>query len=301
MNEIEKEKNESDTNLKSKENTSDDSAINNKEKIVEEKTEEAVEAIETTQEQVEEAKLPEQTKEEITTELSPLEQVLPEEAASEDVLLEQQPEEKPTEKTSTEEIVSETQLKADETSQDEPLKEKREPHKNWYVIHTYSGYEDKVRGNLLKRIESMGMRDKIFQVLVPTEEEIEFRDSKRRTVRKKIYPGYVLVQMIMSDDSWYVVRNTQGVTGFVGPGVKPLPIQEEEIKQILRIMGLEAPLKIKIALEKGQGIRVRSGPFRDFTGIVDEIYPEKEKVRVLIHIFGRETPVELDFGQIEKL
>ncbi|MCD6310532.1 MAG: transcription termination/antitermination protein NusG [Candidatus Eremiobacteraeota bacterium] len=173
--------------------------------------------------------------------------------------------------------------------------------KQWYVIHTYSGYENKVRDNLLRRIESMGMKDKIFQVLVPTEEEIEFRDGKRRTVQKKIYPGYVLVQMIMTEDSWYVVRNTSGVTGFVGPGVKPIPLPKEEMREILRRMGMEAPVKIKIDLEVGQGVRVIRGPFKDFTGIVEEVNPEREKLRVLISIFGRETPVELDFGHVEKL
>lgn len=187
-----------------------------------------------------------------------------------------------------------------------PLEAPAEPakppaDKKWYIIHTYSGYENKVRANLLRRIESMGMKDKIFQVLVPMEEEIEFRDGKRRTVQKKIYPGYVLIEMVMTDDSWYVVRNTSGVTGFVGPGVKPVPLAGEEVKQILRTMGMEAPVKKKIDIEKKQGVRVTHGPFQDFTGIVEEVNPEKEKIRVLITIFGRETPVELDFGQIEKL
>lgn len=178
---------------------------------------------------------------------------------------------------------------------------KEDTPRKWYVIHTYSGYENKVRANLLRRIESMGMKDKIFQVLVPTEEEIEFKDGKRRTVQKKIYPGYVLVEMIMGDDSWYVVRNTSGVTGFVGPGIKPLPLPDSEVKLILRQMGVEAPVKVKIDLVRGQGVKVTHGPFQDFHGIVEEVNTEREKVKVLISIFGRETPVELDFGQVEKL
>ncbi len=177
----------------------------------------------------------------------------------------------------------------------------RDPNRKWYVIHTYAGYENKVKANLLRRIESMGMRDKIFRVLVPEEEEIEFKDGKRRTVQKKIYPGYVLVEMVMSDDSWYVVRNTSGVTGFVGQGIKPIPLPEEEVKQILRLMKLEAPVKVKLDLDIGQPIRVTHGPFQDFTGVVEEVSPEREKVKVLISIFSRETPVELDFGQVEKL
>lgn len=177
----------------------------------------------------------------------------------------------------------------------------KDPERKWYVIHTYSGYENKVRANLLRRIESMKMKDKIFQILVPTEEEIEFKDGKRKTVQKKIYPGYVLVEMIMRDDSWYVIRNTSGVTGFVGPGVKPIPLPEEEVKVILRHMGLEAPVRVNLDIEIGQGVRITHGPFQDFQGIVEEVNSEREKVVVLITIFGRETPVELEFSQVEKL
>ncbi len=179
--------------------------------------------------------------------------------------------------------------------------QEKDPERKWYVIHTYSGYENKVRANLLRRIESMKMKDKIFQILVPTEEEIEFKDGKRKTVQKKIYPGYVLVEMIMRDDSWYVVRNTSGVTGFVGPGVKPIPLPEEEVKVILRHMGLEAPIRVNLDIEIGQGVRITHGPFQDFHGIVEEVNSEREKVVVLITIFGRETPVELEFSQVEKL
>jgi transcriptional antiterminator NusG len=170
----------------------------------------------------------------------------------------------------------------------------------WFVIHTYSGYENKVRSNLERRVSSMGMQDKIFRILVPTEDEIEIKDGKRRIAKKKVFPGYVLVEMIMNDDSWYVVRNTPGVTGFVGSGTKPLPLQDREVKAILKQLGDETP-KFRITYQKGSAVRINSGPFMDFSGVVDEILPEKEKVRVLVSIFGRETPVELDFAQVEKI
>lgn len=176
----------------------------------------------------------------------------------------------------------------------------RHPGARWYVIHTYSGYENKVRTNLERRVASMGMQGKIFRILVPTEDEIEIKDGKRRIAKKKVFPGYVLVEMIMDDDSWYVVRNTPGVTGFVGSGGKPLPLQDREVKAILRQLGDETP-KFRITYQKGSTVRINSGPFMDFTGVVDEILPEKEKVRVLVSIFGRETPVELDFAQVEKI
>jgi transcription termination/antitermination protein NusG len=173
-------------------------------------------------------------------------------------------------------------------------------NRRWYVIHTYSGYENKVRTNLERRVASMGVTEKIFRILVPTEDEIEIKDGKRRIAKKKVFPGYVLVEMIMDDDSWYVVRNTPGVTGFVGSGTKPLPLQDREVKAILRQLGDETP-KFRITYQKGSAVRINSGPFMDFSGIVDEILPEKEKVRVLVSIFGRETPVELDFAQVEKI
>ena len=172
--------------------------------------------------------------------------------------------------------------------------------RSWFVIHTYSGYENKVRTNLERRVASMMMENKIFRVLVPTEDEIEVKDGKRRIAKKKVFPGYVLVEMIMDDDSWYVVRNTPGVTGFVGSGSKPLPLQDREVKAILKQLGDETP-KFRITYQKGSSVRINSGPFMDFSGIVDEILPEKEKVRVLVSIFGRETPVELDFAQVEKI
>lgn len=170
----------------------------------------------------------------------------------------------------------------------------------WYVIHCYSGYENKVKHNLLQRIETMQMQDQIFAVEVPTEEEIEVKEGKRRTVQRHIFPGYILVQMLMNDDSWYVVRNTPGVTGFVGMGSKPAPLRSEEVQGIMKRMEAEAP-KIKVTFRPGQKVRIIDGPFNDFMGIVDEIDMDKAKVRVLVSFFGRETPVELDFLQVEKM
>ena len=221
-----------------------------------------------------------------------------------------------------------------------PAPKKPDDRKKWYVIHTYSGYENKVKANLERRIHSMNMQDKIFrvlvpmedevefkdgkrkitpkkvfpgyvlvemdmgdkiyQVLVPTEEEIEIKNGKRHPVERKVFPGYVLVEMIMGDDSWYVVRNTPGVTSFVGSGNKPTPLTDGEVRAILRQIKLDAP-KYKVAFTKGEAVRVTDGPFTDLHGVVDEVNPERNKVKVLVSIFGRETPVELDFLQIEKL
>ena len=169
----------------------------------------------------------------------------------------------------------------------------------WFVIHCYSGYENKVRYNLEQRIETMGMKDKIYDVVIPTQEEIEVRDGKRRTVERHVFPGYVLVNMILSEESWYVVRNTPGVTGFVGMGNDPTPLRPEEVQQILRRMEAEAPL-VKVTYKIGERVRIVDGPFNDFRGIVAEIDMEKTKVRVMVNFFGRETPVELDFLQVEK-
>lgn len=171
--------------------------------------------------------------------------------------------------------------------------------KNWYVIHTYSGYENKVKTNLEKRVESMGMQDKIFRVLVPMEEQIEVKNGKPKKTMKKIFPGYVLVEMIVDDDSWYVVRNTPGVTGFVGSGTKPTPLEEKEIKAILKQMGMEEA-KPKIDVETGQNVKIISGPFENFVGKVVAVDHDKGKVKLLVSMFGRETPVELEFSQIEK-
>jgi transcriptional antiterminator NusG len=181
-----------------------------------------------------------------------------------------------------------------------PSADELDTGRRWYVIHTYSGYENKVKTNLEHRITSMDMGDKIYQVLVPTEEEIEIKNGKRHPVERKVFPGYVLVEMIMGDDSWYVVRNTPGVTSFVGSGNKPTPLTDGEVRAILRQIKLDAP-KYKVAFTKGEAVRVTDGPFTDLHGVVDEVNPERNKVKVLVSIFGRETPVELDFLQIEKL
>ncbi len=182
----------------------------------------------------------------------------------------------------------------------------RDPRLKWFVIHTYSGYEAKVKSNLERRIASMNMKDKIFQVLIPTEKEKEIKGGKRREIDRKIFPGYVLVEVKVDEkgelenDAWYVVRNTPGVTGFVGSGARPIPLEDKEVRSLLRQLRDETP-KFRITYQKGSPVRITSGPFQEFTGTVDEIMMEKEKVRVLVSIFGRETPVELDFGQVEKL
>jgi len=173
-----------------------------------------------------------------------------------------------------------------------------EPH--WYVVHAYSGHEEKVRNNLMKRVDSMDMHDRIFEVLVPTEDVIEIKDGQRRHVAKRTFPGYILVNMIMSDESWYVVRNTPGVTSFVGSGNKPVPLQEKEIKSIQKQIKAEAP-KVRVEYQVGENVRVIDGPFSDFHGKVDEINADKGKLKVLVNMFGRETPVELDLLQVERL
>jgi transcription termination/antitermination protein NusG len=169
----------------------------------------------------------------------------------------------------------------------------------WYVIHCYSGYENKVRHNLEQRIETMGMKDRIFDVVIPTQEEIEVKDGKRRTVERHIFPGYVLVNMVLTEESWYVVRNTPGVTGFVGMGNNPTPLRPEEVSQIVKRMEAEAPT-VKVTFKVGERVRIIDGPFNDFRGMVSEIDMERTKVRVMVSFFGRETPVELDFLQVEK-
>jgi transcriptional antiterminator NusG len=170
----------------------------------------------------------------------------------------------------------------------------------WFVIHSYSGYENKVQKNLLHRIESMEMQDKIFQVVVPTEEEVELKDGHRRTIERRVFPGYILVEMVMDEDSWYVVRNTPGVTGFVGFGNKPTPLRPDEVDKILKRMDAEAP-KIKVSFKVGQKVRIVEGPFEDFMGTVDEIDLDRARVKVLVSFFGRETPIELDFLQVERV
>jgi transcription termination/antitermination protein NusG len=176
--------------------------------------------------------------------------------------------------------------------------QKREGQK-WYVIHTYSGYENKVKTNLEHRVTSMDMADKIFRVVVPTEEEVEIKNGQRRTVQRKIFPGYVLVEMVLEDDSWYVVRNTPGVTSFVGSGTTPTPLPESEVQAILKQMREEKP-QVRVTYQKGNRVKIVDGPFAEFMGTIDEVNTEKNKLRVLVSMFGRETPVELDFLQVEK-
>ena len=180
----------------------------------------------------------------------------------------------------------------------EPASEPDDPSA-WFVVHCYSGYENKVRHNLEQRIETMGMKDMIFDVIIPTQEEIEVRDGKRRTVERHIFPGYVLVNMILTEESWYVVRNTPGVTGFVGMGNNPTPLRPEEVSQIVKRMEADAPT-VKVTFKVGERVRIVDGPFNDFRGMVAEIDMERTKVRVMVSFFGRETPVELDFLQVEK-
>ncbi len=175
-----------------------------------------------------------------------------------------------------------------------------EKQKSWFVVHTYSGYEERVKKNLEQRIKFMDSEGEITEIVIPTEDEIEVKSGQKQTVSKKILPGYVLIQMGMSDQSWKIVRNTPGVTGFVGGGDKPVPLTEEEITRILKQMEAEAP-KLKIGFREGESVRVTDGPFLDFIGVVESINSEKGKVKVLLSLFGRSTPVELDFLQVEKL
>ena len=230
-------------------------------------------------------------------------------------------EEKSTELSEEEDAVAEEQAEEvtveapEETPSDEPeetqsspieeeapgllVQEEEDDDRAWYVLHCYSGYENKVRHNLEQRIESMGMKNLIFDVVVPTEEEIEVKDGKRRSVERRVFPGYILVNMIMSEESWYVVRNTPGVTSFVGMGNEPGPLRPEEVSQIVKRMEADAPV-IKVSFRQGDRVRIVDGPFNDFRGTVDEIDVDKAKVRIMVNFFGRETPVELDFLQVEK-
>ena len=180
------------------------------------------------------------------------------------------------------------------------MKQQLPQERNWYVLHTYSGYEDAVAKNLKQRIESLGMEDKIFNVLVPKEKKIKIKDGKRKTTEEKIYPGYVLVEMIVTDDSWYVVRNTPNVTGFVGAGTTPVPVSLQEIENLKNRMGVEEP-QYKIEAKVGDLVKIIDGPFKDFDGKVSETDQERGKVRVLVNMFGRDTPVELDSLQIKKI
>jgi transcriptional antiterminator NusG len=181
-----------------------------------------------------------------------------------------------------------------------PLEGERDPNRRWYVVHCYSGHENKVKHAVLQRIQTMGMQDKIFDVLIPTAEEIEVKEGKQKKIEKRVFPGYILVEMIMDEDSWYVVRNTTGVTGFVGMGTEPTPLSEDEVKHIMRRMESEVPV-VKVNFKVGQRVRIVSGPFNDIIGVVSDIYPDRNKVRVMVSFFGRETPVEVDFLEVEKV
>lgn len=194
-----------------------------------------------------------------------------------------------------------------DTGADDEFEEELRSDSAWYVIHTYSGYENKVKANLEHRIESMDVRDKVFRTIVPTEEEVEIKDGQRRTVAKKLFPGYVMVEMIPIDMNneehkgvWYVVRHTPGVTGFVGAGGQPTPLAPQEVNNILRRMHSRAP-RVRVGFTKGESVRITDGPFADFIGQVDEINLEKGKVKVMVSFFGRETPVELDLLQVQRL
>jgi transcriptional antiterminator NusG len=176
------------------------------------------------------------------------------------------------------------------------MSEKEDNKEQWYVVHTYSGYENKVKANLEKIVENRNLHDWILEIKVPMEEQLEIKNGKRKTVQRKMFPGYVLVKMVMNDDSWYVVRNTRGVTGFVGPGSKPIPLTDEEV----RMMGVE-DIPIQLDAEIGDNVRVTSGPLENFIGIIEEIYPDKQKVKVSVSMFGRDTPIELEYNQIQKI
>jgi len=182
---------------------------------------------------------------------------------------------------------------------EEPEAESDANKPQWYVVHCYSGYENKVKKNLEHRAESMGMTGHIHDVIVPTEEQIELKDGHRRVVERRIYPGYVLVRMIMDEESWYVVRNTPGVTGFVGIGNKPTPLRQDEVDRIMRRMEAEEPVA-QVKVKVGDKVRIVEGSFTDFHGTVDEVYPDKGKARVLVSFFNRETPIEVDLLQIER-
>ena len=179
-------------------------------------------------------------------------------------------------------------------------KQEATKERNWYAIHTYSGYEDNVARSLKQRIESLGFEDRIFNVLVPKEKKIRIKGGKRETIEEKIFPGYVLVEMVVDDASWYVVRNTPNVTGFIGAGTTPTPLSHSEVEMLVKRMGVQEP-KYKVDVAIGDRVKITDGPFKDFDGKVSEVDPEKGRVKVLVTIFGRETPVELDFLQIKKI
>lgn len=198
-------------------------------------------------------------------------------------------------------LSEEESVEAEEEAVEEATDVSDEPDdgRAWYVVHCYSGYENKVRHNLEQRIDTMGMKGFIFDIVVPTEEEIEVKDGKRRSIERRVFPGYILVNMIMTDESWFVVRNTPGVTSFVGMGNEPTPLRPEEVSAIIKRMEADAP-RIKVSFRKGERVRITDGPFNEFRGTVEDIDMERAKVRVMVNFFGRDTPVELDFLQVEK-
>lgn len=252
----------------------------------------------------------EEKAEEATPEVLPDEEIVEPEAVPDDLRVgpmapvspseaeeEEEEEEEGEAPLSLEEMSTSEELLPDPFAGDELFEE--QDQRAWFVIHCYSGSEQKVKHNLEQRIESMGMHDYIFQVVVPTVEEIEIKDGERYNVERCLYPGYILVQMIQTDDSWYVVRNTPGVTGFVGMGNRPVPLRSDQVKGILHRMEAEAP-QIRATFKPGQKVRIIEGPFADFIGVVEDIDEERAQLHVLVSFFGRETPVELDFLQVEK-
>ena len=205
-----------------------------------------------------------------------------------------------TEDTSTVEPTAEVTETETESEGEPEVAVPEGPKRAWYVVHCYSGYENKVKKGLEQRINSMGMQSLIFRAVVPTEEEVDIREGKRKVIPRRVFPGYILVEMVMTEESWYVVRNTPGVTGFVSSGDKPQPLREEDVAKILKRMETDQP-KVRVTYRPGQAVRIIDGPFADFRGTVEEVNMEKGKVRVLVSMFGRETPFELDLLQVEKV
>ncbi len=195
--------------------------------------------------------------------------------------------------------VATVELEREIETRPEPPPDDGSPKPEWFVVHSYSGMENKVKKNIEHRAESMGKADQILEVVVPTETEIEIRNGVRREVERRVFPGYIIVRMIMDEESWYVVRNSPGVTGFVGMGNKPTPLSAEEVEKIMKRIESDEP-RIKVSFQPGEHVRIMSGPFAEFSGIVDEIYPDKGKAKVLVSFFNRETPVEVDFLQLQK-
>lgn len=213
--------------------------------------------------------------------------------------LEQRPEGAEPEQDNGDSTATPTASPAAEPTAEAQTEGSAEAERHWYVVHTYSGYEQKVKKNLEHRIEAMGMQGRIFQVIVPTEEEVEMRDGQRRTTARRIFPGYVFVEMLLDEESWYVVRNTPAVTGFVGMGNKPSPLPQAEVDKILHRIESDEP-KVKVSFKQGEKVRIKDGIFADFIGVVDALDHDKQKARVMVSFFNRETPVDVDFLQLER-